>query len=324
MPELETCSSCGADCCECEAEPEEPEDQFWSGRFQFHQSSIFDRNPCRRMIGIELECSGRDESYTSSLYNAARHWGDSSIYDGSLPRSGFELVLNPTNGDLFLEHVKNITDGMHDVGASVSRDCGFHVHVDGRDYTWYDLWKLCRIYQLVEPALLSLTPRHRHQNRFCKRFADISLHWNGFKYRLLRALYEHDFATKKHPNRSAPGNGTGPRHLPRIKTCGRNGKKVFHERTQKYHHARYCALNLHSFFHRGTIEFRLAAASTNCARIQNWSLVCGWLVEQATKLTTIQIDALSNDPWNALLSLIPALSVREWAERRRDSLQRAA
>src|SRR6202000_2818216 len=50
---------------------------------------------------------------------------------------------------------------------------------------------------------------------------------------------------------------------------------------QHGHHARYCGINLHSFFYRQTIEFRVFNSSVNPERVQAYVALCVALVQDA-------------------------------------------
>lgn len=57
-------------------------------------------------------------------------------------------------------------------------------------------------------------------------------------------------------------------------------------RAQRYaryhgHESRYCGLNLHSFFYRKTIEFRIFNSSVNAERVQAYVALCVALVQDA-------------------------------------------
>jgi hypothetical protein len=50
-------------------------------------------------------------------------------------------------------------------------------------------------------------------------------------------------------------------------------------------HIRYCDLNLHSWYYRGTLEFRLKEGTVTSKEIVGWPLLCLWLVEAVGNTT---------------------------------------
>lgn len=68
-------------------------------------------------------------------------------------------------------------------------------------------------------------------------------------------------------------------------------------RTVRYTTCRYSALNLHSWFYRGTIEWRHHQSTLDFTSLVMWPLFCGWIVELASILTdneALQITSLSS------------------------------
>lgn len=213
--------------------------------------------------------------------------------DGSLPDEGFEINTNPTRGEEYFKHIGNICEDMRKAEAKINNQCGLHVHVDARDLNWHDIYKLALLYQRVEDAIFKMQPKSRQDNHYCLRVDNnYNLTAKDYKHKLLRKLYEHEFP--KHRKETRPAT-----------TSNRSGKRVFGERTEKYHSARYYAMNIHTFFYRGTIEFRHAASTSNTDKATNWGLVCMWIVEQATKMSVAQINALPENATQALCQIVP-------------------
>ena len=75
-------------------------------------------------------------------------------------------------------------------------------------------------------------------------------------------------------------------------------------------------MNLHSWFYRGTVEFRLAAGTTNATKIVNWAILCASLLDWAEKHTDEELAALPSDSLEALLAVAPTPDVREWVKAR--------
>lgn len=295
-------------CCNCNDEPE-----FYKGYLDFHraESDQFTRNPSKRFISLEIEVSSGD---AGSMHPLCRKWNNSIVSDASLPDSGWEMNVNPSNGDVFLDHIAEIGDALKAADAGVDTSCGMHCHVDARDYQWKDLFKLCKLYGKIEQGLFSLVAKSRRGNHY-SQFAAETYSFDSFrtfKADLLRTLY-------------GWRNGRDYSYHPRVKklnTLFRNSgvvKKYVGEASQKYCDSRYFALNLHSFFYRGTIEFRHHQGTTRTDKMQNWGLICAAIIDAAKRMKLAEIEALSSDSYNALLAVIP-FSLWEYAAQRRESL----
>lgn len=69
-----------------------------------------------------------------------------------------------------------------------------------------------------------------------------------------------------------------------------------YKRTQNAHGdsggCRYAAMNVHSHFFRGTIEFRLKEGTIEAEEVIFWPLFCGWFVEAAKRLSDSEVMGL--------------------------------
>jgi Putative amidoligase enzyme len=277
----ERCEGCG---CRCDGDSPR-----FDGHFQYMGTAT---KAMPRYTSLELEYNGCDDG--SYVVEACRQWADYCVSDGSLPDEGFEINTNPSRGDTYDKHIRAICSAVQSAGSEVTRCCGLHVHVDARDLNWHDLYKLSLLYMRVEDALFKMQPSSRQDNRYCMRVeSNYKLDPKGYKHKLLNRLYDHSFPEHKKQGRMAAISHKG-------------GKRVFSERTDKYNSARYYAMNLHTFFYRGTIEFRHASSTTKADKAINWGLVCMWIVERASKMTVAQINALHEDSTVALCSILPA------------------
>jgi hypothetical protein len=314
----------------------------------------FKQNPLRRHLSVELEVDGFDSSVNSSLVNLALdRWKDGVVRDGSLSEDGFEINTNPCNGDLFLKHIKEISDGLTKIKGRINARCGLHVHVnvkgtpllkpsgepvkdpDGNDmfdsrtaYTHYDLRRLVLLYHRVEPAMFMLCDPARITSRYAKPCGKFYLtkHTTPKEFRkdsMVKFYRKGAALPKPQPRqmeryvsgRNASGEpifGLRPVKTSIFKNLGHDLKE---NKRQKYTDVRYYALNLHSFFMRGTIEFRHKEGSIDYNDITNWALICGHVVDAASRLSEKEIKALPVTPKEALLAILPD-NLKQYAERK--------
>lgn len=259
-----------------------------------------------------MEIAGIDTDSAYKVVDAASAWDDAIVEDGSLPDSGFEINTNPTNGDAFLEHIAVLTNALSSADARVDRSCGMHCHVDARDYSYYDLYKLLRLYVLVEDSLFSLVSPSRRNGRYSSQCADTYRFSNPltFKKELIARLYG-PYATEV----QTTWNG---KKKPSTSYSGTRKKETLCCFNERYAGVRYNALNIHSWFYRRTIEFRHHQGSAIASKATSWALVCAAILDSASRMTEAQIDALPYQSFDALLAVTPA-SLHEWMRERRNN-----
>jgi hypothetical protein len=271
----------------------------------------FKVNPSRRFIALEIEVARGD---SHAMMNTLVNWGDSLVEDASLPDTGWELNLNPSNGDRFIAHTTAIASALSEAGASANTDCGMHCHVDARDFGWLDLFKLCKIYCKVERGLFMLCSRSRQDNRYCMKCSHTYFFedYKTFKRDLIYRLYGWT------PGKIRPCTCYGKTHSGAHKN---RDYRAFQEKNEKYNSARYHALNLHSFFYRQTVEFRHHHGTVDAKKMQGWGMTCAAIMDAASSLTVTQIEALPVDSWEALLEILSP-SLCAWAIARAAELNR--
>jgi hypothetical protein len=290
----------------------------------------FKKNPLRRHISVEMEVDKFDGYTFSGVVNKTLDkWKDPVVADGSIG-NGFEINTNPANGDVFLRHIKEICDGLEIIKAGCSSACGLHVHVnvkgntllkpdgtpigldpDGNPlvdprsaYTHYDLRRLTLLYYRTEQALFGLCHPSRLTNRYCivcgKYYLEKSTQPKDFRKKITEKLYANESGLVLSPEAKTDRNGQ--KIKPNYKAIGNSLKSM---KTEKYRSIRYKALNLHSFFLRGTVEFRHHEGTVDYNTITGWSLTCATLVDMASKLGEKQINDLPTDSREALLAILP-------------------
>lgn len=281
------CSDCGCDCNNADFGP--PFQKTHSLRFHGSPDKLLMDNPSPRHIGVEIECS----SLTSSphdLETTLGTWRASCVEDGSLSRGGFEIVTAPARGQAFLDQIDEICEGLRDCGAVANKQCGLHVHIDARDYSYYDVRKLIKLYARIEPALFAMVPPSRQNNHYCAPCGTQYLH-----------AIEHAHATKD--TKKGLWKGLYGSELDRDDT------KAVRARN-KYDCARYHALNLHSWVYRGTIECRLHAGTVLTEKIKSWGAMWASILDYVYRTPERKIDALpmhadSDAALSVLLSIVP-------------------
>jgi hypothetical protein len=283
--ECERCNDCGCNCDSADA-PRCRQD------FKIEKPANltgYKINRLRRPIAIELELSSVGDS--SELLRWAKSSGAGLVEDGSIPDEGCEINTNPAAGDYLISAMEALARALSSSDADVDHSCGLHVHVDASDYTQYDLRRLIMLWAATERAMFDIAGARRISNTYCHPASEqyIQALTCGFDSKIFRKTLARSLYSRSD---SA------------IPEC----------KTDRYNRARYYALNIHSFFYRKTIEFRLHEAKTSVSVLRNWPRVCGQIVEFALKHSERELKALvcSDKTSSAILALILPKDLQEW------------
>jgi len=150
-------------------------------------------------------------------------------------------------------------------GAKVNGSCGIHVHVDGKNHTPASLTRLMNFAIGRQDLFYEALEIGDRANRWCKKMNST----------LLKAMQSDSEKTKSSIERiwySAANDGY---------TGGINHE---HYNTSRYH-----GVNLHAFFTKGTVEFRLFNGTTHAGKIKAYVQFClamsAWAIDcQDTRL----------------------------------------
>lgn len=239
-------------------------------------------NKLNRMMGLELEIA--DWGSLSTEFHA-KNFTYNITRDGSVKPSGLELVVHPLAGDALLRGVFELGELFAKNNCLVNNTCGFHVHVNAQDMNWWSLRRMIYLYMAVEHDIYyhMITPERARNCHYYKParetwekvVADVqgAVDTDVIKHRILKHLY---------PDHVNAMDGT-----PSGVEKGRLWGSV---KNSKYGvTSRYYGLNLHSYFYRGTVEFRMYQGTTALEDLVNWPLLCGWMVEKANNLTDNEV-----------------------------------
>lgn len=190
-----------------------------------------------------------------------RKW--SLVYDGSITainslgrRTGRDYkveLVSPICNYSDIETIQQIIRNLKSIGARVNNSCGIHIHIDGANHTGRSLRNLCNIVNSKEDLL--------------------------FKALDINSNREADYCRKVDQNFIERLNRSRPTSQEAIKHIWYNGD-TYRQRTH-YDDSRYHALNLHSMFYRGTVEFRLFNGTLHAGKIKAYIQFCLAVSNQA-------------------------------------------
>jgi hypothetical protein len=300
-------------------------------------------NKSKRYAAVEIEVANVDSFAATD--SACRKWNCTVVDDGSLNgKNSFEINTSPAAGDTFVRQITEICDALAQDGATVNQSCGLHVHVDARDFGHYEVRRLLRIYAYVEDELFDVVAQSRRDNQYCMpcgraytrgvlayKPAKKQRHGRGrleSKTALLHTVYGSD-STKAEPRQEYSAVTRTYEPVRRGRKVVRDAPIYLSDKTEHRAGERYYALNMHSFFHRGTVEARHHHGTVKADKIIGWARVWIGLLDAAAKLSDARLekyitDAEADTEKPASVSLLKRLlpaDVFAWYERRTAELR---
>lgn len=293
-------------------------------------------NTLPRPIGLEVELAEwgslpaeRDRTYTDREVGLTY----TVVRDGSVHPSELEMNLQPWAGDRFLSQVLKLAEMLHNAAATVNETCGLHVHVDGRDFSYWDARKLVRLYARLETAIYThFVAPSRRRNQHCRRLYDTF--WTNeegdretFRHRVwiervwgATSTWEikdlmWQWIYQCHAGHQ-PGLHGKEQHQARARweatttlAQARRQQRVVGHYGHYLAQPRYLGLNVHSWMHRGTWEWRMKEGTLDPDQLVFWPLLCGWMVHLSTAMRDSEIE---NMTMRRFIDRLPRF-VRQWA-----------
>lgn len=269
------CNTCNS-CCDCTPESGSGV-EFIHNDLCFHEANRLElkENSSKRFIAVEIEVADL-KTNAGKVAAEVDAWSGNIVEDASLPCTGFEINTAPASGDHFVAQIKDICGALNAGNATVNTSCGLHVHVDARDFTYYDIRRLINLYAIIEPALFDMVPSSRKASSYCQPCG---------------AAYKRVISEGRIPNKEAKDQVF--KSVYKYSASKQNNKKSLFGR-DKYNSARYSALNLHSWFYRGTIECRMFNGTTDAHKITQWGILWATILDYVATHTDDQIADLDD------------------------------
>ena len=165
-------------------------------------------------------------------------------YDGSIhtTNGGEECeFVTPKCTYEDIETVQECIRALRKAGAKVNSSCGIHIHVDGANHTAKSLKNLVFTFRAKEDLIFKAVAPDRKGNHFCKPIDD--------------QLVDNIKKLKTVDTQS-------------LKSTWYDTYSDWRSETTHYHGSRYHALNLHSLWYRGTVEFRLFKSTLHAGEVR--------------------------------------------------------
>ena len=148
-----------------------------------------------------------------------------------------------------IEDLQQIIRDLVKEGAIVNDSCGIHIHVDGANHTPASLVRLLN-FAVGRQDLFNEALGNERRARWCK----------NTNKKLLAAL-------KQYPNITRE-------ELQRVWYSSVNDDYAGGISTEHYNSTRYHGVNLHAFFTKGTVEFRLFNSTLHAGKIKAYIQFC--------------------------------------------------
>lgn len=149
-----------------------------------------------------------------------------------------------------LEDIQQIVRKLREAGAIVNSSCGIHVHVDGANHTPDSLTRLINFAVGRQDLFYEALEIGARGDRWCKKI----------NAKLLDAMKHDTVRTKE--------------SMERIWYSTVNDGYSFGINHEHYNSTRYHGINLHAFFTKGTVEFRLFNGTTHAGKIKAYVQFC--------------------------------------------------
>ena len=158
-----------------------------------------------------------------------------------------------------IELLQNIVRELKQAGAIANKSCGIHIHVDGANHNPQSLRRLVNFMTARQDLIYEALKIGNRADRWCKRLSP----------ELLREM-------KKKNNLSAE-------EIESIWYSRHNDGYYGSIDHQHYNETRYHGVNLHSYFSKKTVEFRLFNSTLHAGKIKAYIQFClavsAWAIE---------------------------------------------
>ncbi len=244
----------------------------------------------KRLAGVEWEFNEINEG-EKLLKSWKTRWDGRIHGDGSC---GHEAVSAPAAGDYIAKNLNDLGEAIKH--ADVDDRCGLHVHVDARDLSWHDMWRLLRVYSKYEPFLYMLAGQHRMVNDYCSPIAS----------RIGGASERENFFDVKGEILSFYVNEEVSYARSRMRDLSKKDG------------SRYKSLNIMPWLSGRrfkasdtTVEFRLHRNTKDANRVIGWTQLCVRLVDWCATASEADVRALPDSALHAFCKVI-APDLKDW------------
>lgn len=185
-----------------------------------------------------------------------------------------ELVTPPL-GYEDIEVLQNIIRKLRENGAKSHSSCGIHIHVDGANHNANSLRKLVNFITARQDLIYEALEIETRADRWCKKLNSSLLTEMKKDKNLSKEKVEQIWYSSAND-----GYAGGVNH-------------------EHYNRTRYHGINLHSYFSKGTIEFRLFNSTLHAGKIKAYIQFClavsAWAITSHNKIVFRSMNGYSTE-----------------------------
>lgn len=238
----------------------------------------------QEIVGGTISGPKRDAYYTRTIKDSQRRtWKvmrDSSISPkanvgrANIDEYRVEFVTPPLKYE-DIETLQNIIRKFKEIGGVPHSSCGIHIHVDGANHTATSLRRMVNFMLSRQEIIYEALGVGERKNRWCKP--------------ICKSLYD---TMKREANLTKD-------KAEQIWYSEANDHYWGGVNHSHYNETRYHSLNLHSFFSKGTVEFRLFNSTLHAGKIKAYVQFClalsAWSIESTGKVVFRSVSGYSAD-----------------------------
>lgn len=200
---------------------------------------------CYHTITIKDQSSRTWKVMRDSSINPVRNDGTNEYMD----EYRVEIVTPPLNYE-DIETLQTIIRKLREAGAKANSSCGIHIHVDGANHTPKSLKKLINFMVARQDLIYEALNIGARGDQWCRKLNPQLLVEMRKDKNLSKSSAENIWYSRANDN-----------------YCG----GIDH---QHYNTTRYHGMNLHSYFSKGTVEFRLFNSTLHAGKIKAYIQFC--------------------------------------------------
>lgn len=235
-----------------------------------------------KYFGTTAEYKGTYYDKYAAKDSKGRSWTvmfDSSItakkknQNGRIVSSSSEYkseVVSPILKYEDLDDLQEIVRNLKKAGALVNKSCGIHIHIDGKKHTPQSLRRLVNFVVERQDLIYEALEIGNRGRRWCKKLNADLLDKLKSEKNLTKQMVEEIWYSPCND-----GYYSGINH-------------------QHYNETRYHGINLHSYFSKGTVEFRLFNATLHAGKIKAYVQFClamsAWAIESKENISFRSVE----------------------------------
>jgi len=162
-----------------------------------------------------------------------------------------------------IEVIQELLRRLRKAGAKANNSCGIHVHIDGANHDAKSLKNIVNFFCSRQDLIYEALQVDENRVRYCKKVSPELLK----KIKAAKGITCNDFETLWYSRANHGYTG---------------------ERGGRYNQTRYQGLNLHSFFHKGTVEFRMFNSTTHAGELKAYIQFClavsAWAIKSTDRI----------------------------------------